>query len=322
MISLVIPAYNAQATLTRAVESAVLQRNLIPELEIIVVDDGSTDNSIEGLEERLIADIKVIRQANQGVSAARNSGIRIAKHELVILLDADDELLPNAASTFLSLASQFPDAAFYSGVHYRVSENSHCYLPKGAWSQGRFGYVHNFAQEYRRNRALVNSSSVCLRKVPFRRVGGFPVSARLGEDVYLWIRMSFEGPLAHTGTPVSRVYRNLENRSANRNILNLSPPYFIQYFNENRDGMTLSSSNRCVRRLIFHLSLLNSLGAVETGSRGRALAISSCYSANPFKWLALRIIAECPPWLIRIARQARERCVLAWRWLTDLRSVR
>lgn len=101
MISVVMPAFNAEATIERAIESVLVQTQ--PELELIVVDDGSTDGSVEIAEfwARRDARVRVLSIEHAGPGAARNAGIDIATGEWLAFLDADDEYDPTAFETIL-----------------------------------------------------------------------------------------------------------------------------------------------------------------------------------------------------------------------------
>lgn len=103
LISIIIPVYNAEKYINRCIKSIINQSYL--ELEIIVVNDGSTDNSLSICETLATQDnrIKVISQDNGGVSKARNTGLRSAKGEYVMFLDSDDYMLPDMCKTMLDV---------------------------------------------------------------------------------------------------------------------------------------------------------------------------------------------------------------------------
>ena len=105
-ISVVIPAYNAGAHISCAIDSVLAQT--YPADEIIVVDDGSTDDSAEQIK-KYGEKIKYIHQANAGVSAARNSGIKTAANEWIAFLDSDDEWLPNYLKLQIDLLRRNPN---------------------------------------------------------------------------------------------------------------------------------------------------------------------------------------------------------------------
>lgn len=107
LVSVVIPVYNGRDCIGRAIASALAQTH--PRVEIVVVDDGSTDGTAE-LAESIEGPIQVVRQENRGAAAARNRGVREARGEFVQFLDADDELLPTAVSDKVAAIARTPDA--------------------------------------------------------------------------------------------------------------------------------------------------------------------------------------------------------------------
>ena len=112
LVTIIIPCFNYGKYLPDAFES-IRQQNY-PNIEIIVVDDGSTDNTREIVEKDGKA--KYIYQTNQGLSAARNTGIKNSKGEYIIFLDADDILLPDAINTNLRYIKKNEKLAFVSGT--------------------------------------------------------------------------------------------------------------------------------------------------------------------------------------------------------------
>ncbi|WP_300503556.1 glycosyltransferase family 2 protein [uncultured Duncaniella sp.] len=119
MVSIIIPAYNAERYLREALESALAQT--YRDIEVIVVDDGSTDSTPEIIRDFAARDhrIKAIRQPNGGLSAARNAALDIASGEWLVFLDSDDLLYPDSVARLLEAA-----------------ENSGCNLVHGAWTRG------------------------------------------------------------------------------------------------------------------------------------------------------------------------------------------
>ena len=107
IISVIIPFYNARNTLEQAVRSVLTQS--LTHLELILVNDGSTDDSIETLSSIQDSRIRIINQQNQGPSAARNNGLRHAKGEWICFVDADDALTPKALERMLYAAGPLVD---------------------------------------------------------------------------------------------------------------------------------------------------------------------------------------------------------------------
>lgn len=110
-ISVVIPLYNKAAAITSTIQSVLAQS--YPYFEIVIIDDGSSDNSVQKV--RLIDDkrIKLISKQNGGVSSARNYGIRMAKYEYLAFLDADDYWEPSYLEELINLINDFPNAGLY-----------------------------------------------------------------------------------------------------------------------------------------------------------------------------------------------------------------
>ena len=136
MISVIIPVYNKEMAVARSIRS-VLNQNYT-DYEIIVVNDGSTDNSVQVVRSFDDSCIQLIEQENMGPSKARNVGVQCAKGDWIIFLDADDELLPDALSTFWSLHLKQEDADIIdcgSQIRNRDSIETHTHQ--------RCGYMRN-----------------------------------------------------------------------------------------------------------------------------------------------------------------------------------
>ena len=110
-ISVVIPLYNKAAEIGRAVRSVLAQT--LPPREVIVVDDGSTDGGADVVERMASSVVRLVRQENRGVSAARNRGIAMASGRYVALLDGDDRWLPQYLEQVWRLIARYPDCGAY-----------------------------------------------------------------------------------------------------------------------------------------------------------------------------------------------------------------
>jgi glycosyltransferase involved in cell wall biosynthesis len=125
-ISVIVPCYNHGRYLPEAVASVVAQT--VGDWELIIVDDGSTDDSA-AVAERLIASypsrpMRLLRQANQGLSASRNNGIRAARGSYILPLDADDQIEPDMLAATLALLERRPEVGFvYTDVRMFGEEN-------------------------------------------------------------------------------------------------------------------------------------------------------------------------------------------------------
>jgi glycosyltransferase involved in cell wall biosynthesis len=210
-VSIVIPAYNAGRWVARAIESALAQD--WPDVEIIVVNDGSTDNT----EEVCLAygdRIRYFRQENRGVSAARNRGIEASTGSLIGFLDADDELMPHMVSTLARALRRWPDAAAASGAFiHRTSAGTKRVPPMGVVLGGARteGLVDDFFSAYARW-AIVWTGAVLVRREVLRQLGGFRTDLWMGEDQEMWSRIAGQYPWVFVDREIA-VYNNLPHSS-------------------------------------------------------------------------------------------------------------
>ena len=209
-VSVVIPAYNYARFLGEAVASALAQ-SWSP-LEVIVVDDGSTDETPELLAGMHDPRLRVIRQENAGLSAARNTGIREARHELIAFLDADDRWSPGflnaVAAQFRTLPEDFAMAASGTQLFTRegvLVEHSRHLLPPPSVLTARDFILRN----------RVFPSAVVARKAAFEQCGNFDTELRSSEDRDMWIRLTTLYRAAYLEQPLVHIRRHGENMSKN-----------------------------------------------------------------------------------------------------------
>ncbi|MDE3270652.1 glycosyltransferase family 2 protein [Pseudoalteromonas sp. G4] len=178
-ISVVIPLYNKEAYIRRAIESVICQT--YPATEIIVVDDGSTDSSAMIIESEYPS-VKLFKQKNAGVSAARNKGLSIATSSLVAFLDADDEFCTQHLHHLNNLYCKFPNYALFGNSYLQLSEHL-------IESQQIDYSVRNYVSEYPRNGGLIHSSTALIDKSKLDNLTIFPEGVKMGEDVYAWVKL-------------------------------------------------------------------------------------------------------------------------------------
>lgn len=193
----VMPLYNKRTYVEDAIRSALAQTGLH---ELIVVDDGSTDGSAEQVEElaREDARLRLLRQPNAGVSAARNRGVRASTADYVAFLDADDLYLPGFLQQIAALAGRYPDAALLGTAYRRFSGDA---APAFAGHEsnrmpdpGR--RVQAFFEEWSRD-SFISTSSICVRRAALLDLDAlFPEGERLGEDQDVWFRLAERHPVA------------------------------------------------------------------------------------------------------------------------------
>ena len=281
-ISVVIPLWNKRAEVGAAIAS-VLAQTASP-LEIIVVDDGSTDGSAEVAESFTSPLLRLIRQPNGGVSAARNRAISEARGEWVALLDADDEWRPGFLERVSLLSLECPDCkAFGTGFDIRDAGGG---LTRGDTPTVR-GRVDYFAEAMRRY-VLIPSAAVLHRQTVLA-AGGFPEGMRLGEDQYLWTKIARMSPVGFLPEPLVIYSRAAQNRSAA-----VYRPEQTRYsFEDLYDSDASALSNEYVARVALGKALTVSAKGGSDEAR-RAARFFSYTRLNRFALWKLRLLNLLP----------------------------
>lgn len=195
-ISIVIPLYNKEATIARAVTSVLHQTH--QNFELIIVDDGSTDSSSEIAHTFDDLRITIITQPNKGVSAARNEGVRCAAYDWVAFLDADDEYMP----TFLEKVIYFITSHSDRQLSFVSGNIIYGHTGLQAFSDVDSA-VYNYFDLCDCYQTPATSSSTAVRREAFIEVGGFPEGTRQFEDWTLWCKLAWIGEFGFIGEPLS-----------------------------------------------------------------------------------------------------------------------
>ena len=193
-VAVIIPTYNHARFLRDAIESVLVQT--CQAAEIIVVDDGSTDNPSAVVAQ--FSAVRLIRQENRGLSAARNAGLWSSKTSHIAFLDADDRLLPHALESGLACMASHPDCAFVYGGHRRVSDDGFplepdIFIPIDG--DPHLGFV-------RRN-PVGPPATALYRRDYLLAVNGFDEALRRCQDHDLYLRLARKYPIASHPTIVA-----------------------------------------------------------------------------------------------------------------------
>lgn len=187
-ISVVIPLYNKAASIEKTMQTVLLQT--FRHIEVIVVNDGSTDNSLEVVKSMKDERIKVINKENGGVSSARNRGILEASADYIVFLDADDYWEPDYLEEMYKLILDFPDASIY-GCAYDWVENGISKTDDFHFPLLYRNIVDNYFQTAL-NHHLYWTSAVIVRKKCIQKIGCFDERISIGEDLDVWFRMNLK----------------------------------------------------------------------------------------------------------------------------------
>jgi glycosyltransferase involved in cell wall biosynthesis len=209
LVTVIIPCYNGEAYLQEAIESALAQSH--PEVEIIVVDDGSTDGSSRIAQK---FPVRYIRQENRGLTASRNLGIDASRGDYVVFLDADDRLRPDAIETGLRVISEHPECAMTVGDHLFVSRDG-SYL-----SNSSKDCVHSsHYEELLKSNFIEMISSVLFRRSVLVEIGGFDTTLRVAEDYELYLRIARVYPICCHSTLMAEYRLHQANTSHNSELM-------------------------------------------------------------------------------------------------------
>lgn len=199
MISVVIPLYNKRSTIVRAVRSVLSQSATVA--EIIVIDDGSGDEGAELVATEFGDSVRIVRQANAGVSAARNAGVWLSTSKWIAFLDADDFWLPGHIEAFAAEAGRSPSMTIWGSAYFAEDEfgiRTIRRLPDNLLTiSGAINYFECCAE----GRLPYQTSSVVASRSALMAVGGFPLGVRSGEDLITWARLACLGEARYSADP-------------------------------------------------------------------------------------------------------------------------
>ncbi len=185
-ISVVIPTYNRASLLPRALDSVL--RQSYPAREIIVVDDGSTDETAKLLD-RYGSSVIVIRQENRGVSAARNRGIEQATGEWIALLDSDDAWMPRKLRNQKEFHHNNPALEIFQSREIWIRNGRRVNLRKKHQKTGGWIFTQSLPL------CIVSPSAVIFKKSLWRETGGFDPGLPVAEDYDFWLRVLKNRPI-------------------------------------------------------------------------------------------------------------------------------
>jgi glycosyltransferase involved in cell wall biosynthesis len=210
-VSVIIPCYKQAGFLSDAIESVLAQTH--PHVEIIVVDDGSPDDTSDVALR--YPGVRCIRQRNQGLSAARNTGIRESTGDFLVFLDADDRLIPNALETGLKSFRRNPDAAVVVGKHRVISAEG---LPVPTAELLTVEKDH-FVELLRGNCKIACPASVMYQRRVFDDIKGFNTSLKAAEDYDLYLRIAQKFAMACHRNVVAEYRHHGDSMSSNQKLM-------------------------------------------------------------------------------------------------------
>lgn len=212
--SVVIPLYNKEKYIQRAINSILNQTH--QKFEIIIINDGSTDDSERLAESMRDKRIKIYNQSNQGVSSARNMGVSFSKYNLITFLDADDIWENTFLKEINKLVNKFPEAALFGTNNYFQYPNG--LIKHEKYETLFFGKNVGIIDDYfdiflKTGKSPFSNSNYCIRKNIFEKEGGYKPGIKLTEDSTFWCKVALKHKIAYSTTPSATYFLGLEGSS-------------------------------------------------------------------------------------------------------------
>lgn len=215
MFSIVIPVFNREKTVERAILSVFSQT--YNQYELIIVDDGSTDKSLSVVK-RILAErpnCKIISQPNKGVSSARNEGVLISKYPYIAFLDADDAWHFQYLEAMQKLVERHPEYNWWGCDYLKTTSidiDAQQRVKRSYISLVNHSNVINYF-EHSISRICVHINSVVISKSEILGVGGFPENIITGEDQDLYCRIAKKSELPYLPLQLTYYFQDADNRS-------------------------------------------------------------------------------------------------------------
>jgi glycosyltransferase involved in cell wall biosynthesis len=222
LVTVVIPLYNQEAFIASAVQSALNQN--YPSIEVIIVNDGSQDESLKICQGILDSRIRIITQENTGLSGARNTGIRAARGKYIALLDADDLWLPGKISEHVDLLETYPEVGISYNYSLAVGEGN-----KRVLGYQMMGYGFVSPDELFKKNPMGNGSSPVVRASVFDMTHPFNQRSKFSnnyfdkeypcvEDYDLWARIALHTDWKIVAIPVALTRYRIVQSSLSNNL--------------------------------------------------------------------------------------------------------
>ena len=260
LVTVIIPTYNRSWILSAAIDSVLTQS--YPHFELLVVDDGSTDDTSALLQD-YGGRIRILRQPNQGVSAARNLGIAAAAGSLIAFLDSDDLWLPAKLARQVDFFRAHPQALICQTQETWV-RNGVRVNPKKRHRK-RSGMIFEPSLEL----CLVSPSAVMLRRELLDVVGCFDVSLPACEDYDLWLRIGSRWPIFLMDEPL------ILKRGGHADQLSNTPSldkYRIRSIQNLLDrGRLTNAQSRAAKKILTRKCRIYASGCHKRGRAGEAV---------------------------------------------------
>lgn len=227
-ISVIVPTRNRGYTLERAIQSVLAQT--YTDFELIIIDDGSTDNTAEVISRFHDDRIKFIQKNHRGGAAARNTGIQNAHGIFIAFQDSDDEWYPLKLEKQINFFQTAPQkiGVVYTGFWKMTKEGEKVYLPKSTVHVKEGNVYHQLLEEN-----FITTQAAMVREDCFEKVGMFDETLPGLHEWDLWLRISREFDFGYIAEPLLQTYFTRDSITAKHQLrLRAQEIILNKYFNE------------------------------------------------------------------------------------------
>lgn len=206
IVSIVIPLFNKEQEIKNTLESVLTQS--FQNFEIIIIDDGSTDRSLQVIKENFNdSRIKIFTQENSGVGGARNHGLRKANGQYIAFIDADDEWDMEYLSTQVRLSQKYKDCKIFGTCYRMVDRSGKINIARIDTDYLNFdeedGVIPDYFELANHSNPPLWTSAVMVEKKAIEEIGGFPLGVKSGEDLLTWAKLACRNKIAYCVTPLA-----------------------------------------------------------------------------------------------------------------------
>lgn len=226
-ISVIIPLYNKGFIISETLNSVLVQT--FTDFEVVIVNDGSTDNGFEIASQFSDERIKLFQQENKGAASARNLGIEKASGELIAFLDADDYWYPNHLEELHQLYIDFPDYGMYCNRYLTKTTSKHFQKPIFNGIDDDFrGIVKNYFYSNKPFR-ITWTSALMIPKLILEQFGGFNENVSNGQDLELWTKIGISYSIVLSNKTTALYHYDTQNSLTKRRISEMKLMDFSQF---------------------------------------------------------------------------------------------
>ena len=272
MISVVIPLYNKANCIVNTINS-VLQQTYT-NFELLIIDDGSTDRSLQIIRQIKDDRIRIIGKENEGVSKTRNRGVSEAKYDLIFFLDADDYIYPYCLESLMNLRDKYPKADLWSANYEKIKDDD----SSPVLYYSKEGYIEDPHRLYFYRSWRFRAGSYLITKKSFIENGGFSSEVSVGED-YLFSQHYISSRFKCAYTPVIIMSYKLDNRSLSQKKLHYKKVVEWHFdFHKANSWQKLAFSELIAKRIVRDIILLNFEEFFALASKHKFWIIYGLYS--------------------------------------------